>query len=88
LQSAFVAPDQANYVAGKNFNDDVAMFLNPTAFLAGNGTGSAYLAEAYLMGWHLRDCIRFRIIGGSSPRYACAIPEILSRSFVVRDDTA
>jgi hypothetical protein len=50
LQSAFVAPDQANYVAGKNFNDDVAMFLNPTAFLAGNGTGSAYLAEAYLMG--------------------------------------
>ncbi|MBZ5664865.1 MAG: O-antigen polysaccharide polymerase Wzy family protein [Acidobacteriia bacterium] len=50
LQSAFVAPDQANYRVGKHFNDDVAMFLNPTDFLLGRGTGSAYLAEAYLVG--------------------------------------
>lgn len=50
LQSAFVAPDQANYMVGKHFNDDVAMFLNPTDFLLGHGTGSAYLAEAYLVG--------------------------------------
>jgi oligosaccharide repeat unit polymerase len=50
LLSAFVAPDQANYTPGKHFNDDLAMFLNPTDFLLGHGTGSAYLAEAYLMG--------------------------------------
>src|ERR1019366_5549366 len=50
LQSAFDAPDQANYMVGKHFNDDVAMFLHPTDFLLGHGTGSAYLAEAYLVG--------------------------------------
>lgn len=50
LQSAFVASDQTNYVAGKLFADDVAMFLNPTAYRLGFGCGSAYLAEAYVVG--------------------------------------
>lgn len=50
LRSAFVAPDQAHYTLGKHFNDDMAMFLNPTDFLLGHGTGSTYLAEAYLLG--------------------------------------
>jgi len=50
LQSAFVAPDQAGYVVGKHFNDDMARFLNPIAFQLGHGTGSAYVAEAYLLG--------------------------------------
>jgi hypothetical protein len=50
LQSAFVASDQTNYVAGKRFSDDVAMFLNPTAYQLGFGSGSAYLAEAYVVG--------------------------------------
>jgi oligosaccharide repeat unit polymerase len=50
LQSAFVASDQTNYVAGKRFADDVAMFLNPVTYQLGFGSGSAYLAEAYVVG--------------------------------------
>jgi hypothetical protein len=50
LQAAFVAPDQANYVAGNRFGDDVAMFLNPIAYRLGFGSGSSYLAEAYVIG--------------------------------------
>jgi len=50
LQSAFVASDQTNYVAGKRFSDDVAMFLNPVTYQLGFGSGSAYLAEAYVVG--------------------------------------
>jgi hypothetical protein len=50
LSSAFVAGDQSNYVAGKHFADDVAMFLNPAAYRLGFGSGSAYLAEAYVGG--------------------------------------
>jgi len=50
LQSAFVASDQTNYVAGKRFADDLAMFLNPVTYQLGFGTGSAYLAEAYVVG--------------------------------------
>ncbi len=50
LQSAFVAGDQTNYVAGKRFSDDVAMFLNPGTYRLGFGSGSAYVAEAYLVG--------------------------------------
>lgn len=50
LQSAFVASDQTNYVAGKHFADDVSMFLNPANYQLGVGSGSAYLAEAYVLG--------------------------------------
>lgn len=50
LQSAFVASDQTNYVAGQHFADDVSMFLNPTNYRLGVGSGSAYLAEAYVLG--------------------------------------
>jgi hypothetical protein len=38
------------YVAGKNFDADVSMFLNPTAYQMGSGAGSSYLAEAYVAG--------------------------------------
>lgn len=50
LQAAFVAGDQANYVAGRRFSDDVAMFLNPAAYRLGFGSGSSYVAEAYVAG--------------------------------------
>jgi len=50
LQSAFVAGDQTNYLPGKRFSDDVAMFLNPVAYQLGFGSGSAYVAEAYVLG--------------------------------------
>jgi oligosaccharide repeat unit polymerase len=50
LRSAFFPTDHRAYVAGKNFDADVSMFLNPTAYQMGNGSGSTYLAEAYLAG--------------------------------------
>jgi hypothetical protein len=50
LQSAFVAGDQMNYIAGKRFSSDVSMFLSPAAYQLGFGSGSAYLAEAYVAG--------------------------------------
>jgi len=50
LEAAFVAGDQAHYIPGKRFSDDVSMFLNSSAYQMGQGCGSAYLAEAYLAG--------------------------------------
>ena len=50
LQSAFVTSDQTHYVAGSRFADDVAMFLSPAAYQSGLGSGSAYLAEAFVFG--------------------------------------
>lgn len=50
LQSAFVAADQANSRPGKRFSDDVARFLNPVTYQLGFGSGSAYIAEAYVLG--------------------------------------
>ena len=50
LRSAFVASDQTNYVLGTNFADDMASFLNPTAYHFGFGSGSSYVAEAYVVG--------------------------------------
>ncbi|MBZ5654386.1 MAG: O-antigen polysaccharide polymerase Wzy family protein [Acidobacteriia bacterium] len=50
LQAAFVVSDQTKYVAGKRFADDVAMFLNPVTYPLGFGSGSAYVAEAYVLG--------------------------------------
>jgi hypothetical protein len=50
LRSAFFPTDHVAYVAGKNFDADVSMFLNPAAYQMGNGSGSSYLAEGYLAG--------------------------------------
>jgi len=50
LDLAFVPPDQTKYSPGQHFADDVSMFLNPSAYQMGFGTGSSYLAEAYVMG--------------------------------------
>jgi hypothetical protein len=50
LQEAFFPADRMAYVAGRNFDADVSMFLSPAAYALGCGTGSSYLAEAYLAG--------------------------------------
>lgn len=50
LEMAFFPVDHMNYVAGRNFDADVSMFLSPTAYQLGFGGGSSYLAEAYLLG--------------------------------------
>ncbi len=50
LQDAFVASDTSNYFRGKALASDVAVFLNPEAFTLGQGTGSSYVGEAYVIG--------------------------------------
>jgi oligosaccharide repeat unit polymerase len=50
LRSAFSPTNHMAYIAGKNFDADVSMFLNPTAYQMGSGGGSSYLAEAYVAG--------------------------------------
>jgi hypothetical protein len=50
LRSAFSPTDHRAYVAGRNFDADVSMFLNPISYPLGSGSGSSYLAEAYLLG--------------------------------------
>ncbi|MFZ0816984.1 MAG: O-antigen polysaccharide polymerase Wzy [Candidatus Sulfotelmatobacter sp.] len=50
LRSAFFPTDHTAYVAGKNFDADVSMFLNPISYPLGSGSGSSYVAEAYLLG--------------------------------------
>jgi hypothetical protein len=50
LLSAFIPADQGSYRPGKSFASDVAVLLNSKAFDVGFGSGSAYLAEAYVVG--------------------------------------
>jgi hypothetical protein len=50
LMNAFVPGDQGSYRSGERFGSDVAVFLNSKAFDLGFGSGSAYLAEAYVVG--------------------------------------
>lgn len=63
LQSAFVAADQENYVPGKRFSDDVAMMLNPLAYQLGFGSGSSYVAEAYVLGGLLGVIVVSAMVG-------------------------
>ena len=63
LQSAFFPTDHIAYVAGKNFDADVSTFLNPAAYQLGSGSGSSYLAEAYLAGGILGVAIVSALLG-------------------------
>jgi oligosaccharide repeat unit polymerase len=63
LRSAFFPTDHTKYEAGKNFDADVSMFLNPIAYQAGSGGGSSYVAEAYLAGGLLGVVIVSALIG-------------------------
>ena len=50
LRDAFVANDAANYYRGRALGFDVTVLLNPALFSMGYGTGSSYVAEAYVIG--------------------------------------
>jgi hypothetical protein len=39
-----------NFAQGQLFDNDLSIFLNPSAYSLGFGTGSSYLAESYLIG--------------------------------------
>lgn len=48
LEGAFIAGDQSDYRRGSSLASDLTVFLNPGAYGEGLGTGSSYLAEAYV----------------------------------------
>jgi oligosaccharide repeat unit polymerase len=50
LENAFVARDTSNYFRGKTLPSDIPVLLDPAAYSQGHGTGSSYLAEAYVIG--------------------------------------
>jgi oligosaccharide repeat unit polymerase len=50
LMNAFAPGDQGSYRSGQRFASDIAVLLNRKAFDAGFGSGSAYLAESYVVG--------------------------------------
>jgi oligosaccharide repeat unit polymerase len=50
MQNAFVSSDVGNYFRGKSLAFDVPVFLSPTAFVRGRGTGGSYIGEAYVIG--------------------------------------
>ncbi len=50
LRSRFVSSDVSQYVRGWYFGFDTSVFLNPSLFRLGFGTGGAYLSEMYLLG--------------------------------------
>jgi O-antigen polysaccharide polymerase Wzy len=73
LRSAFFPTDHTTYVAGKNFDADVSMFLNPTAYQLGQGGGSSYVAEAYVAGGLWGVVIVSALLGASFHRmHRCA----------------
>lgn len=50
LQNAFVPNDAGNYYRGRALAFDISVLLNPALFAIGYGTGSSYVAEAYVLG--------------------------------------
>jgi oligosaccharide repeat unit polymerase len=64
LKLAFTAFDQSNYVLGSHLADDISIFLNPAAYQIGQGSGSSYLAEAYVAGGLLGVVVFSAGLGG------------------------
>ena len=50
LLSAFEVADASNFVVGKRFDADMAVFLNSQLYNIGYGSGGTYVAEAYILG--------------------------------------
>ncbi len=50
LLAAFEVADASNFVAGRRFDSDIAVFLSRKLYAFGFGPGGAYLAEAYVLG--------------------------------------
>src|SRR5450759_4914930 len=64
LQNAFVASDVRNYFRGRALSSDVSVFLNAPLFAQGYGSGSSYLAEAYVIGGLAGVVLISLVIGG------------------------
>jgi oligosaccharide repeat unit polymerase len=90
VKNAFVATDASNYYRGRSISYDISLFLNPSLFAWGFGTGSSCVGEAYviggllgvviiltLMGFGLRVIHRFSRNALSLVVVALVLPEVL-----------
>jgi oligosaccharide repeat unit polymerase len=64
IQNAFVANDAANYYRGRAFAFDLSVFLNPSLFSGGYGTGSSYVAESYVAAGFVGVIVLSLCVGG------------------------
>ena len=64
LLAAFRVADASNFVLGKRFDADLAVFLSPQFYDAGYGPGGAYVAEAYVVGGLCGVVVTSLLIGG------------------------
>ena len=72
LRARFVSMDVSQYVRGWELGCDISVFLNPTRFRMGISSGTAYLAEMYLMGGLGGVVVLSLLIGyGLNFIYAC-----------------
>jgi hypothetical protein len=61
LESVFIPVEKAK--SGQLFSQDLSVFLNPIAYSMGTGTGSAYMAEAYIAGGLFAVCTASFVLG-------------------------
>lgn len=64
LLAAFEVADASNFSFGNRFDADVAVFLNPSFYATGHGSGGAYVGEAYVVGGVLGVVGISLLIGG------------------------
>ncbi|MGB7553401.1 MAG: O-antigen polysaccharide polymerase Wzy [Candidatus Korobacteraceae bacterium] len=73
LLAAFEVADASNFVVGKRFDADMAVFLNPQLYNVGYGSGGSYLAEAYVVGGFFGVVVISLLIGtGLQLLYTCS----------------
>jgi oligosaccharide repeat unit polymerase len=90
LQNAFVFQEHSKYFRGRTLGFDVSVLLNPRLFSSGTGTGSSYVAEAYvigglagvailstLIGFGLRLCADWSCSALSLVAVAMVLPDVL-----------
>lgn len=66
----------SHFGEGQLFDNDLSIFLNPSAYKMGFGTGSSYLAEAYLLGGVAAVIVASLLIG-----FVLRGLHVLSKSF-------
>lgn len=64
VQNAFVANDATNYYRGRAFAFDLSVLLNRSLFSWGYGTGSSYVAEAYVAAGSMGVILLSLCLGG------------------------
>ncbi len=64
MLAAFEVADASNFVVGRRFDADIAVFLSPQFYSFGYGIAAAYVAEAYVVGGLSGVVVLSLMIGG------------------------